>query len=326
MVQVRSGFKGRTGGLCYACFFFLTLIGLNGLGAGVAFSENPPVKAAVLISQNIRPYIEAADGVVEMLKKGELDVDTFLMDKFKADDFNSLKQSFHSKTYTLLLTVGPQASSFGWALSRNGEYPVIYTMVLNPEKLSDAPPSACGISLSIPLEVQLKAISETLPSRKQIGLMYDPGNNAAFYDLAERLAADVGMSIIPLKVTSRKAIAQALAANWGKIDSLWLIPDRTIISESIVRHIIKEALLNATPVIGYNRFFYESGAAMSFVFDYKDIGMQTGRLALKMLESRQCETDSPLFQIWINERVMEKLGLPYDKRGSFQNGPSVTGK
>lgn len=39
------------------------------------------------------------------------------------------------------------------------------------------------------------------------------------------------------------------------MDALWLIPDRTVISESIVKYVIKEAFLRKVPVIGYNRFF-----------------------------------------------------------------------
>ena len=326
MVQVISSFKTSIGAIHYLWLLFLTVIGLSCLDTHPAFSESRPAKAAVLISQNIRPYIEAADGAVDTLKRGNLGVDTFLMDKLTVGDIDSMKQSIRREPYDLLLTVGPQASSFAWSLPRNTEYPVIYSMVLNPEKLPDAPSPACGISLSIPVAVQLQTISQKLPSLRRIGLMYDPGNNAAFCDAAERLAAGAGMTVVPIKISSRKAIAQALTGSWGKIDGLWLIPDRTVISESIVRYIIKQALLNNMPVVGYNRFFYDSGAAMSFVFDYTEIGEQSGRLALKMLASRKCETGGPVFQTWINERVLEKLGIPSGKSGSSGIRSSVTSK
>lgn len=296
------------------CLFFLMVIGMTCLGIGRAYPETLPAKAAVLISQNIRPYIEAADGAAGILKRGNLDVDAFLVDTSNAGEVDSLKESIRREEYDLLLSVGPEASSIAWSLSRNGECPVVYTMVLNPDKLPDAPSPACGISLSIPLDVQLETISQIFPSLSRIGLIYDPANNAAFYETAERLAGVASITVVPLRVSSRKEIARALTGSWGKIDGLWLIPDRTIISESIVQYIIKQALLNNRPVVGYNRFFYESGAAMSFIFDYAEIGEQAGRLALSMLASRKCESDAPVFQTWVNERVLEKLGIPSDKR------------
>jgi putative ABC transport system substrate-binding protein len=263
----------------------------------------------MMISRSIRPYIEAADGAVATLRQGKLDVETFLVNKMSEGDGDALKRSIRENTYDLLLAVGPEASDLAWSFSKGGELPVVYTMVLSPEKLANAPPAPCGISLGIPIELQLQFISKTLPSAKKIGLLFDPGNNAAFFETAERLGAADDIAVIPLGVSSKKEIAQTLTKNWRSIDGLWLIPDRTVISESVVQYIIKQALLNDTPVVGYNRFFYDSGAAVSFVFDYAHIGEQAGRLALSIIENLGCQTAGPAFQTWVNARVLEKLGM-----------------
>jgi putative ABC transport system substrate-binding protein len=269
----------------------------------------------MLISQNIRPYIEAAEGAIQALEGGGLKVETFRVDKLTAAETDGLVASIRREAYDLVLTVGPEASSLAWTKAGEGACPIVYTMVLDPERLAGAPKAPCGISLGIPIDVQLRAISRTLPSVRQIGLMFDPGNNTAFYDAAERLSAQPGLAVIPLRVSSRKEIGRVLAAHWPRIDGVWLIPDRTIISESIVQYIIKQALLNDTPVVGYNRFFYESGAAISFVLDYAEIGAQAGRLALEAAERRECGNESPVFQTWINTRVLDKLGIPSGNDG-----------
>ncbi len=292
------------------CLALVMVVAIIGLGMGRAFSESLPMQAAVLISRNIRPYIEAADGAIAAFKGSEFGVETFLLDRMKGGAAETLAASIRQGAYDLVLSVGPEASSLAWSHSPAQVCPIIYTMVLNPSRLAGAPREPCGISLGIPIEVQLQTIARTLPSVRRIGLMFDPENNAAFYGDAERMAAEAGISVVPVRVSSRKEIARALAANWQRIDGLWLIPDRTVISESIVQYIVKQGLLNDTPVVGYNRFFYESGAAVSFVLDYTEIGAQAGRLALSAAARGECAAGGPAFQTWINARVVEKLGIP----------------
>ena len=101
-----------------------------------------------------------------------------------------------------------------------------------------------------------------------------------------------------------------LKDHWGDVDALWLIPDRTVISESIIKYVIKESLFKVVPVIGYNRFFYESGAALAFVFNYEELGRQCAVEALKALSGGGCGKTTPFFHVWINTRVLKKLGIP----------------
>ena len=116
-----------------------------------------------------------------------------------------------------------------------------------------------------------------------------------------------GIEIVPLKVDSRKEIPSLLKNYLTDMDALWLIPDRTVISESIVRYVIKEAFMKNVPTIGYNRFFYESGALMAFIFNYQELGGQAAQKVLAALSDRACSDSVPLFQVWINKRVAEKL-------------------
>jgi putative ABC transport system substrate-binding protein len=153
-----------------------------------------------------------------------------------------------------------------------------------------------------------------LKSVKRLGLLYDPRYNSEFFTKVVAEAPSLEVKIVPLKVSSKKDIPGVLKQQWDNIDALWLIPDQTVISESIVQYIIKEALFKKTPVIGYNRFFYESGAAFAFVFDYEELGKQTGRLAAGILTGKACEKEPPVFHGWLNLRVIDKLGISIPER------------
>ena len=114
---------------------------------------------------------------------------------------------------------------------------------------------------------------------------------------------------MPLAVGDRRQISDLLNRNWSAIQGLWMIPDATVITESLVRHIIKKAIVNKVAVIGYNRFFLDSGAALGFVLDYKEIGRQTADLAWRTSSGDACRILSPRFQTLTNRRVMEMLGI-----------------
>ena len=92
------------------------------------------------------------------------------------------------------------------------------------------------------------------------------------------------------------------------------------ISESIIQFIIETALLNHVPVIGYNSFFYESGAALSFVFDYQELGEQTGDLIMKLIETGVCSRPDPKFSMWVNRKTIQRLDIPLGDEAVTEDG------
>jgi len=219
-----------------------------------------------------------------------------------------------SKEFSLFVAVGPEAALSVWkGVGREGASK-IYFMVLNPEKVFGSKKEDCGIALNIPVQTQVEMINRGLPSIKRLGLLYDPEFNSDFFRKAADAASSLGLTIIPLRVSSKKDIPSVLKREMKDLDALWLIPDRTVISEVIVKYLIKEAFLRKIPVVGYNRFFYEAGAALTFVFNYEELGQQCAQKALKILSGEDCHDTPPLFHVWINEGVAEKLGLKlFDK-------------
>lgn len=213
-----------------------------------------------------------------------------------------------NKKYDLCIAVGPEAFRFVQSIHFPDPVLKIYTMVLNPEQITDFDKPACGISLDVPAKILIEIYSRTLPSIKRIGLLYDPKNNWEFVRQAMREAEIQDVNLIPIKIAMRTEIPAVLKKNWGKIDGLWLIPDRTVITESLVQYIIKAAISNGVAVFGYNRFFYKNGAALCYILDYSEIGKKTARLSIAMLNGGPCEALMPAYEIWYNPRILKILG------------------
>jgi putative tryptophan/tyrosine transport system substrate-binding protein len=271
-----------------------------------------PSRIILFISKNIRPYIEAADGMTDVLAENSgVEVEVVNLDKIGAAAAEDLVRELRlGKSISLLAAIGPEAVSYTWGSFQNEFPPKLYSIILNPEKLIGADAGLCGIPLNIPAHIQLELIHKAFDSVKRVGIFYDPTNNEQFFLEAAASALNLGIAIVPLQVSSMKDIPVLLEKAMISMDCIWLIPDKTVISESIAQYIIKQAIIKRIPVVGYNQFFYESGAAMSFVFDYGALGRQTGKLAAEIVAKQTpCERQIPVFEAWLNGGVVEKLGL-----------------
>ena len=276
-----------------------------------ADAEVESYQIVLFVSKNIRPYAEAVDGLHGQLDAlVDADVEIIMLDRYSEKARVDLAERFtRDGDVDLAVAIGPEAAAFVWGAFQTAAFPKIYSIILNPEKVINNIDTATGISLNIPPVDQLNAIRQGLSSVGRIGIFYDPVYNSDFYTQAAEAAFGIDVDLVPMKVSSRKDIPFLLEECWDSIDCVWLIPDRTVISESIAQHIIKQAVLKKVPVVGYNRFFYDSGAAMAFVFDYKDLGRQSAGLVADVLRQKLFESRMPVFNVWLNETVFEKLDI-----------------
>jgi len=187
---------------------------------------------------------------------------------------------------------------------------LIYGMVLNPELVIGAADKLpCGVSLNIPVRAQLSTIRQHLPAVARLGVLFDPENNQAWFENAATVAASMGMQIVPLRV-NRQSAKLDIIGDFTKVDTILFIPDKSIISKAVIQHVIKQAVLHRIPVVGYNQFFYDSGAALSFIIDYPTVGHQVAAQVQQLLAGDKCqETIAPSFATRVNEDALRALGL-----------------
>lgn len=272
------------------------------------------LKAAILISTDIKPYFEAAESIQKVLDKNKIESEIFSLQK--SNILEDLDSKLLRKEIAIMIAIGPEALELADIRYLKAKIPVIYTMILNPEKKVRDIKAYCGIPFSVPIRLQLRYIAKALPDIKRLGILYDPQHNEAIFEQASEAAPTYDIRLVKLNVSSSK-VTQVLNENLSNIDALLLIPDKSVISESVIQYIIKEAVLKKIPVIGYNRFFYESGATVSFIFDYEELGEQTAKLAIAMLHRNICSENTPIFHVWLNPRVMKKLGIQITDKESF---------
>lgn len=264
---------------------------------------------AVVVSQKIRPYVQVTDGILDQVPQNIKGPDVFFL--FPGDESVTVQvfDRLVNGSYDLVAAVGPEAAALVWKTGIPGKK--MYVALLDPDTVSHLPDDACGISLRIPVPVQVETITTVFPSLRKIGLLFDPNHNQRFFDAATAAAINrpVAPAIIAMPVTERNQISPVLKDHLGDVDAVWMIPDPTVISEKLIQYVVKQALYADTGVIGYNAYFTRVGAFFSFEFDYQKLGRQAGDVIIDSLAGKNCLHLDPVFDTRINNKIVDRLGL-----------------
>ncbi len=278
------------------------LLSLFGTGAGAREGGY----AAVLISEEIRPFIMMVEGLESEI--GMPVVRVFMGEKGDISSPSPRFEGFSDPRILVSVAVGPSALSY--LTDHPPLSPVLYGMVLNPELMArEGAPPLCGISLNLFSLSQVNIIGKTFPELRRIGVLYDPANNQEWFESATAVALFGRVRLVPLAVSGNADIARLFEGKGPDVDAILFVPDRTVISRTVIRHVIKKALFHGIPAVGYNRFFHESGAALSFVIDYEGVGRQVAKKAEALLAGEACDGRTPSYKVLLNSRVVKLTGV-----------------
>ena len=264
----------------------------------------------IISSSDIIPYNRCIDAIKENLSEYSLRLSNIEgnIDNGQRILASEIKEN---PELMLILAVGPQAA---FILSKE-QTPLLgmFCMVLNPVKLLSQNRLYPGISLNIPPELQIEAISTAFPKRKKIGIFYDKHSNQQAIERLYNEAKKRGSTVTAFPISSANDIPGIINSKKFSIDVLLIIPDRLIKKKKIVQYIIKESLKRKIPVAGYNSWFAENGAMLSFVIGYSDIGKQAGIKAKTMLLKHHADSTDIVppdrIKISINLKIAKKLGI-----------------
>lgn len=268
-----------------------------------------PCSGGILISREIRPFIR----MVQTLED-ELDLAPCRMFLDKAGEVYSLDSRFKSidtQSWDFIVAVGPAALKYLSQKQKEIETQVFYGMVLNPDRIisSSLQIQSCGVSLDLFTVSRLEKLKSTLPDTNRMALFYNPEENSMARKIVNRFDAVDGMESVPVEVFSEPGIKKAVRNVAPTVDAFYFIPDQTVISPAIVKYIIRYGIRHDIPSIGYNRFFHESGALLSYTLDYKGIGRQAASLITRFIETGECLSTEPDAFLLYNGNVADLLNI-----------------
>ncbi|NIA08332.1 MAG: hypothetical protein GWP10_00800 [Nitrospiraceae bacterium] len=264
-------------------------------------------RIAVVVSSEIRPYIMALDGLRSGLKYP-------LTVYYLSSNPELVRHRLGQERYDLVIAIGPEASSLTWSVLRPKDKKIAI-MVLDPQDLlSD--PDPCGVDLRVPMKEQIRLIVNRLGNKRKIGIPYNPIENKKWVEQAQEAGTELGVCIVPLAIHKRQEITEVLSSAYRHIDTLLFIPDSTVISEALLSHLVKDALLHGVAVVGYNHFFMEIGSVMAFSINYEKVGVLGAEVAKGVLSGSKCSLLPPPFKVEWDKRAWKTItqGLGAGKR------------
>jgi len=297
---------------------------LLSLAASVLLSawSAPPaadrVKVAVVESRRLKAYDSAKVGFVEAMEARGLRVE-MISYTFEADTSSpsDLGQFVGETGADIVLALGTDAAKA--AKDADLAVPSVFSMVSEPGQsglLNEADGRGTrmtGVSLDVPIEEQFSSLVAVVPKVKRIGVIYNPGESQFIVDEAERIANLMNLGLVTLAVYSEADVANALSTLRPKIDALWLVSDRIVLTTQSLQYVFLFAFQTNLPLMGLSDHFVKMGALVAVGPDYEDVGRQSGELAAELLTGKNA-SELPVAAprkvvLSLNLRTAEIIGL-----------------
>ena len=299
---------------------FLALFSLTGISIqyGNLFGAN---KIAVIESVTSPEYRLAAEGfrLLVEAKTPQIRIDKWFLERKEGTE-DRIWQEVTESQPDLVVTIGTQATKS--ALEHIKSIPIVFTMTWEdftqvPSGIPDAPKPVGGVSISIPVESQLKVLFEALPMIRRLGILYSSSQEKLFKSALE-YSKQEKIYLIGSGVGSYKDIPSTLKNIISSIDGLILPPDANIYHPDALQFILHECIQKGIPVMAFSEQLAVAGAPLTIGLDYEDIGRQTAELVIQILSSQNQNVSRREFPrtvlLYINEGVSSRMGLYFSRR------------
>ena len=204
---------------------------------------------------------------------------------------------------------------------QNQSLPLIFSASTDPVKakllktLDAANIYITGVVDQPPIEESIQLIKRIQPKAKSIGVIYNAGEDNSNYQIKQlRHSAKLhGFILHEISVTTLDNLQLAVLklVTKLKVDVLFLPNDNFVIGA--LDTILKGTQSTRTPVFACDPDSVRRGALAAMAIDQYMIGVETGKLALRILRGESIAQVKPLIlntpQLYFNAKVAEKLGI-----------------
>lgn len=228
-----------------------------------------------------------------------------------------IAKKFAGDNPDVIVAIATPSAQAAVASARNSN--VIFAAVTDPvgAKLVQAwdKPSAkvSGVSDLTPIDKHIGLIKQAMPDAKNLGVIYNPGeaNSVSIVKLVNQFAPELGMTVTEAVSPKSADVQTAARSLLGKVDAIYLPTDNTVISA--MEGIIKVAQQAKIPVFAGDTDSVKRGAAAAVGFNYYDVGRQTGKMVVEVLNGKALG-DIPVqgvekTELFVNPSAAESMGL-----------------
>ncbi|MBP6117026.1 MAG: ABC transporter substrate-binding protein [Neisseriaceae bacterium] len=199
------------------------------------------------------------------------------------------------------------------------DIPLVFAAVTDPVAAKLTPSweasgtNVTGVSDALPLEPQIDLIKALIPTVKNIGFVYSPGevNSTIIFDQLKTTLAKDGIGAIGAPAQRTADVATAARSLLGKVDVIYSTTDNNVVSA--YESLYKVGLENKLPLIASDPDSAKRGAVAALGANYYDMGRQTGKIVVRILNGESAGAIAPekmaSFDLILNKKSAALMGV-----------------
>ena len=229
----------------------------------------------------------------------------------------TMAQKMTDEPVDLIFAIGTQAAQAAKQAAKDSNIPILFSAVTDPvgselvDSLEKPGANITGTTDKTPTRAQLELFGKLRKELKTIGVIYNTGetNSESQLKAAQEAAAELGLTIVPVGVTTVNDIPKALETLLAKTDAMYNLTDNLVAAsmELISHTALTEKYIVVQSYI--DRTAAAEGILISNGFSYSDLGGQTGEMAVSILNGEKTPAELPVSTIEKTQNVVRKKAL-----------------
>lgn len=226
-----------------------------------------------------------------------------------------IAQAFSAEDAALMVGIATPAATACYAAAEDKDIPVVFTAITDPVGAKLDSGNITGTSDVLPVQGQLELIRAIQPEADTIGIVYTTSEANSVYSIGvyEELAADYGFTIEAIGVTAQSEVTQAVDTLISQgVDCLSNLTDNNVVG--VLGSILEKTNEAGIPVYGSEIEQMELGCVAGAGLDYVQLGIQTGKMAAKVLTGEATCADLPYeiiedYDLYLNTDSLDAMGI-----------------
>lgn len=294
--------------------FFLVACGSDDTSA----NESDSVNIGILQYMEHNSLSDAKEGFKDELENAGIEV-TFEEMNAQGDQSNlqSMSEQLTKDNDMVLAIATPAAQSLA-TIER--DKPILFTAVTDAvdaglvESNEQPNTNLTGTSDMVPIDEQINLLLSIVPEAEVIGIVHNSSepNSEIQANLATEALEAAGVEVKISTVTTTNDVQQVVTSIASEVDGLYIPTDNTLASTmTTVGEIAREYQL---PVVAGDAQQVENGGLATYGISYEDLGRQTARMALDIIENEAAPENmavqmSESLELSVNEEMADALGI-----------------
>jgi len=170
-----------------------------------------------------------------------------------------------------------------------------------------------GVSDLSPVDSHMALVKMIVPKAKKLGVIFNPGeaNSVTLVNLVKKYAPNHGMQVVEAGSPKSSDVLAAARSLIGKVDAIYIPTDNTVVSA--FEAVIKVATESKIPVISADTDSVKRGAIAAQGFNYYDLGRQTGKMVVAILNGKKAGDIKPegvsKTELYVNPEAAKAMGV-----------------